>query len=105
VYVLADEARLLSSPTRLFLAVGLLGGFTTFSTFGWGADLLIARGQDATAFVYLVASVGGGLVAVVAGLLIGRGLVGVLRPGALAAGRSGEVLADLARIEAEDRTH
>ncbi|HVC82211.1 MAG TPA: CrcB family protein, partial [Chloroflexota bacterium] len=29
VYVLADEAGLLSSPARLFLAVGVLGGFTT----------------------------------------------------------------------------
>lgn len=104
VYVLADEAGLLSSPARLFLAVGVLGGFTTFSTFGWGADLLIAQGQAATAGVYLAASVGGGMLAVVAGLLIGRGLVSLLKPGALAGARPGEVLADLASIEAEDRT-
>lgn len=104
VYVLADEAGLLGSPARLFLAVGVLGGFTTFSTFGWGADLLIAQGQAATAAVYLAASVGGGMIAVLAGLLIGRGVVGLVKPGALVGGRPRDARADMESIEAEDRT-
>src|SRR6185437_16551189 len=83
VYVLADEAGLLRGRTRLFLALGVLGGFTTFSTFGWGADLLVAHGHAADAFQYLVASVGGGVAAVIVGLLAGRELVRALERGAM----------------------
>ena len=64
VFALADEAGLLRAETRLFVAVGVLGGFTTFSTFGWGADLLAGRGAGAIALVYVVASVVGGAAAV-----------------------------------------
>ncbi len=45
IFVLADETGLLGARVRLFLAVGILGGFTTFSTFGWDADLLFADGR------------------------------------------------------------
>lgn len=75
IYILADEVELLRAETRLFLAVGLLGGFTTFSTFGWGADLLAARGDALGASVYVVVSLVGGVLAVVAGLFAGRELV------------------------------
>ncbi len=80
IVVLADEAGLLHAETRLFLSVGLLGGFTTFSTLGWGADLLLAQGPGDTgaALVYLVASVMGGIVAVSGGLVAGRELVVLL---------------------------
>src|SRR5919201_250017 len=60
VFALADEAGLLRAQTRLFVAVGLLGGFTTFSAFGWGVDLIAGRGADAIALVDVVASVVGG---------------------------------------------
>ena len=49
VFALADEAGLLRAETRLFVAVGLLGGFTTFSTFGWGVDLLAGKARIAGA--------------------------------------------------------
>ena len=77
VFVLADEAGLLHAETRLFLAVGVLGGFTTFSTLEWGTDLLLMRGAgDAgAAIVYLVASLLGGVVAVSTGLVAGRELI------------------------------
>lgn len=80
VYALADEAGLLRAETRLFLAVGVLGGFTTFSTLGWGVDQLFARGAPGVAFgvTYLVASVAGGVVAVEMGLLTGRKLAAAL---------------------------
>ncbi len=35
----------LAEPYRMFLFIGLLGGFTTFSTFGWESFMLINDGQ------------------------------------------------------------
>jgi CrcB protein len=75
VFVLADEADLMRSTTRLFLAVGVLGGFTTFSTLGWGADTLIGGGHTFTALIYIVASLIGGMIAVAGGVETGREIV------------------------------
>jgi len=97
VFVLADEAGLLRAETRLFLAVGVLGGFTTFSTFGWGADQLLARGAVGAALIYLGSSLVGGVVGVTAGLAMARALASTPRA------RRGNALADVASIEAEDR--
>ncbi len=104
VFVLADEAGLLRAETRLFIAVGVLGGFTTFSTFGWGADLLLAHGAHLGAgLLYLAASVLGGVLAVGAGLLAGRELVALLgRLDERGLRRTGTARADMAAIEAED---
>ena len=52
---------------RLFLGVGLLGGFTTFSAFSLEVMLLIERGQSRTAFAYAAVSV----LAALTGLYIG----------------------------------
>lgn len=56
------------------LLTGILGGFTTFSAFSLDALTLWERGQMTMAMVYIVASVLLSLVAVIAGLAIGRGL-------------------------------
>ena len=111
VFVLADEAGLLRAQARFFLAVGVLGGFTTFSTFGWGADVLVAHHELARATVYLLGTAGGGVVAVQAGLAVGRELVVQLERSARAllrrlnehGVRSGATATDMAAIEAEDR--
>jgi fluoride exporter len=112
VFVLADEAGLLRAGMRLFLAVGVLGGFTTFSTFGWGTDLLIGSGQSLAALIYLAASVAGGVLAVALGMMTAREAVGLLERGALAVlqrlnarghRRFGDVRVDMASIEAENR--
>ena len=58
----------LSEGTRMFLAVGLLGGFTTFSAFGYESVELIRRGAAATAMLYGAGSVCGGLAAAWLGL-------------------------------------
>src|SRR5690606_11150279 len=42
---------------RLFLTTGVIGGFTTFSTFSLETALLIERGQSLHAGVYAAASV------------------------------------------------
>lgn len=60
---------------RPFLAVGVLGSFTTFSTFIVDVDQFFANGQLATAVAYLVLSIVAGLAATSAGLVCGRGVV------------------------------
>ncbi len=67
-------ARLLnqSAEMRMFLVTGFLGGFTTFSSFSLDAMNMIERGDYLPAALYIGASVALGLIAVFAGLAIGR---------------------------------
>lgn len=48
---LADARGALTPDSRAFLIVGLLGGFTTFSTFGNESMSLLRAGQSLSAFV------------------------------------------------------
>ena len=59
---------------RLFLATGILGGFTTFSAFSLDAVLLWQRGETVAAVTYVVGSVLLSLAALVAGLALVRAL-------------------------------
>jgi CrcB protein len=62
-------------PTlRLFIATGILGGYTTFSTFSLETALLIERGQAAQALLYVGASVVLGLAGLFAGMAAARAL-------------------------------
>ena len=61
-----------SHHMRLFLATGLLGGFTTFSAFSLDALTLWERGQLGAALVYVLASVILSLLAVAAGFFLSR---------------------------------
>lgn len=56
------------------LLTGVLGGFTTFSAFSLDALTLWERGQAGGAAIYILASVMLSLLAVIAGLALGRGL-------------------------------
>jgi len=49
----ADNANLFSPPVRLFLLVGLLGGFTTYSTFGYETVALLRDRQALAALGYV----------------------------------------------------
>jgi len=60
----------MSEELRAFLAVGVLGGFTTFSTFSLETVLLVERNQFAAAALY----VAGSLVLSVLGLFAGMWL-------------------------------
>jgi CrcB protein len=75
VATFADEHRMLTPGVRLFLIAGVLGGFTTFSTFGLETWRLVEEGLTAPAALNAVASLGGSLAAVVVGILLGRNLV------------------------------
>jgi CrcB protein len=69
-------ARFPASPwLRPFLATGVLGGYTTYSTFAVDTVELVDAGRPVLAAGYVLASVLGGVLAVVAGLLAGRAAV------------------------------
>jgi CrcB protein len=69
-------ARFPHSPwLRPFLAVGVLGGFTTYSTFAVDVVRLTGSGHQALAVGYVLVSVLGGVLAVVVGLVVGRAAV------------------------------
>lgn len=53
---------------RIGITVGFLGAFTTFSTFTFEAVRLIQDGEWARAGTYLLMSVAGGMLAIVAGM-------------------------------------
>jgi CrcB protein len=59
-------------PWRLFLGVGILGGFTTFSSFSLDAVTLVERGQAGMALGYVLFSVIGAILALAAGLSLAR---------------------------------
>ena len=47
----------MTQHARLFLTTGIIGGFTTFSTFSLETVLLFERGQSGAALIYALASV------------------------------------------------
>jgi CrcB protein len=59
-------------PWRLFIGVGVLGGFTTFSAFSLETWAMIERGQAIPAIGYIAASVLGSVAALALGLTLVR---------------------------------
>jgi fluoride exporter len=57
----------LSYPMRTFLIVGVLGGFTTFSSFSLDTFVLVRDGHQAQAFWNVIGQVGLSLIGVWAG--------------------------------------
>jgi len=65
---LVEHHDLFSPSVRLLLFTGLLGGFTTFSAFGYESVFLLRRGLVSVATEYVLFSVLCGLMAVGAGM-------------------------------------
>ena len=66
------DREMIPAAWRLFLCVGFLGGFTTFSSFGYEALMLLTEGRLLAALAYVGGSVVLGLVAAAAGVLCAR---------------------------------
>ena len=69
---LAESRDVLSAEVRLFVFIGVLGGFTTFSSFGYETLALARDGQLAAAFGNVALQLVLGLVAVYVGLVCSR---------------------------------
>ena len=75
IATLADEHAWISPTGRLLLVTGLLGGFTTFSTFGMETWQLVEDGAGWLALANAGGSVVAGVAAVVLGAVLTRQLV------------------------------
>ena len=62
------------TEARMFLAVGFLGSYTTFSTLSVATIQLLQKGDMSTAAINLGASIVLGLTAAVVGLMLGRAI-------------------------------
>lgn len=71
---------LVAGPSRwprdlvVAVSVGFLGGFTTFSTFGYESQTLIRAGRPAASAAYMAASVAAGVAAAALGYAAGTTL-------------------------------
>lgn len=68
----AAQTGAVSNEMRAFLAVGLLGGFTTFSAFSLDAAILAQDGRLGAAALYVAASVAVSIAALFLGLAVTR---------------------------------
>lgn len=75
VAMLAEKTTLISPETRLFLATGLCGGFTTFSALMYEISMLLRDNEWWYAGIYVNASLIGGFLALYLGMLIVNKLV------------------------------
>jgi len=67
---LAEQRFVLRPDARAFLLIGVLGGFTTFSTFAFESFELLRDGQFTSAAVNVVGQVVAGIVGLWAGFVI-----------------------------------
>ena len=65
----------LSQATRIFLTVGICGGYTTFSTFALDAYYLLERAESWSSFAYMMGSVLLSVAALVVALKLVRVIV------------------------------
>ncbi len=69
---LAAHRGVVTLEMRLFLGVGVLGGFTTFSALSYETVVLLERGMVAQGVANMVGSMVLGIAAVLMGMLVGR---------------------------------
>jgi CrcB protein len=67
----AQERAGLSPYWRLFVGIGFVGGYSTFSTYEYESIRLFQDGEVLLGAIYLVGSVAGGAIAAITGITIG----------------------------------
>jgi len=75
----ASEMLVLSQNTRLFLFIGVLGSFTTFSTFSLESFHLLRDGEYGALVLNITASVVLGIALVFAGYFLGKYAIALIR--------------------------
>lgn len=73
-YLAFKDGEFWNQTMRLFLTTGILGGYTTFSTFSLDFFLLMERGAYSSALAYVVGSVALAFIAVFVGIAVMRAL-------------------------------
>ena len=76
IATLADEQTVLGPSSRVFLVVGVLGGFTTFSSFSLETLRLAEQNEPIRALANVMASLALGFGAALLGIAAGRALEG-----------------------------
>ena len=75
VFALAQKGNLLSAEWRLFLAVGICGGFTTFSSFAYNNLTMLKEGVYGQFILNVGGSLFFGLLAVYLGMIVVRAIL------------------------------
>jgi CrcB protein len=81
VTTLADATFLVGPTRRLFINVGFLGAYTTFSSLALGDVQLLSHGQEVYALLYCLLSLSGGVLAVILGDWSGQKVVARFKHG------------------------
>jgi fluoride exporter len=74
VFYLTEERLVLSSNAQAIILIGLLGGFTTFSSYGLQTFVLLRQGQVGLATINVAVSNVAGLLMVWAGYVVFKAL-------------------------------
>ncbi|MBM9502833.1 fluoride efflux transporter CrcB [Leptospira sp. 201903071] len=72
IYAVSEKFPAIHPEWRFFLASGLCGGFTTFSTFSFESLQMLKTGNYILFFAYIAVSIFGGIGFALAGVWIGR---------------------------------
>jgi len=72
VFAVAEKGDLMSSEWRMFLAVGICGGFTTFSSFSYNNFTMLKENAFGPFFMNVFGSLFLGILAVYLGVLLVR---------------------------------
>lgn len=74
-FAMTERFPVLQQETRLFFMVGILGGFTTFSSFGLETFILLRNGHITVALLYAFSSVVLGVLLLILGYYFSQGLL------------------------------
>ena len=74
VFAFAEKGNLINSEWRLFLAVGICGGFTTFSSFAYNNLTMLKENSFGQLFLNVGGSLFFGILAVYLGIILVRAI-------------------------------